>query len=934
MITIQKKPYLCAFSKNSIDFTVSTDLQYQTAVIKPSLVLEFQEKPTTGTTYEIKFTNPKTWRTEKVNLVAVDGSSASNYANKWQIPDDSFSGTLAELRTIVFGKLCEFAVFNAWYKIELPIFELPGATPRITITANQAIEELVIIWASNQPTALIDKYISEANSVAYYQPGVRDGYALNASLFLEKNYNSGIFELITTIDCALDENSVAHVDVSKYIDAEIEASWPEYPIPMTRELGYKADNLRKYYLEFSETFTNSADVNSIKTEVFYAHWGGASFDDAYNGDTISNLLNSGKWLTWWPSGKRILREQNDWLAWMNGAEKKYVRIIGKCTLAISSDGENLNVDIDKILCDNLLINSFESYIFNVGFDINFKEEIELFLSENPTISNASIIQSTFYLSQSNDTLNFLCHFIDGSSSANTEWHINSYHNGRRQWGDLAINGLTIQYNDRWELYYNHFGAPAILIGFLNTNDEIPIGEFTIIENEYFLSAEILNLVIYDSDKVNFRYFPLDNCLAKQILYFNSFGVPESFLVSGEFQQNMTTSQELATRSQYFALSNLLPQQYVFDSAAGISYQTETMMLTNEEANRLMPLLNSTITFLKEGKRFIPVILNAGTNAIYKVNSFLQTIKLDLFQANETDRISYFDVLPEIEPLIFGNGIEIVTLKRNLLNITDFGSIVVTQNGAQLGIFTYNSTQKYYSGTAIFDEGLLTFTLTCHVDNAEVIVSKTINYQWQMKVFETFIIGGGAFSIFAQGLYSSKPIRIDWGDGTVEDETLTNSLLEYSHTYAVNGKKIIRVFKPSFFDVQSLLLYNIANYADVTDMTYLTDLRFNSCMTSGYYLQGLDRLQNLKFDNTNVLTLNIGFQKSIATITLNTTNISEDAFEDFIKEVWLFRKAYENGFDIEITSEVVISDVASTIINGTGIYAGDGLNTYGISIVNI
>jgi hypothetical protein len=822
MITIQKKPYLCSFTKNSIDFEVKTDMQYETSVVYPELVLLFKIKPTAGTTFNISFTNPESGIYETVSLVAVDGTDEINYQSIWQIPDDNFTGTLTELRNIVFEKLIQFASFNAFYRIEKPIIEFPGSTPRITITAKEAISELVIDWQSNQPTTEINKYISEANSVTYYQPGVRDGYELKASLFVENTYGSGNYSLVTTIDCILNENSIAYVDVSKYIDSEIESSWDEYPLPFERQLGYIAPNLRRYYVQFSETFSDQADIFTVNSEILYAHWGGASSDDQYSMNPVVSLNNSNQWLTWWPSGKRNLITQSDWLGWMNGASE--------ITISINCIIKTNEREITENIVTSLTLNSFETYIFNTGFEANNFQDL------------------------------------------------------------------------------------------LNEGEVLKFWSFSISSEELEILTEI------------YRYYPLNNCFTKQIVFFNSFGIPESFLISAEFQQNITTSQELAVRTQSFALNSKFPQNYIFDSKNVLSYNTETMMLSNSEADRLMPLLNSTITYLKENQRYVPVIINAGTTAVYKLNEFLQKIKIELARANENDRISYFETLPdfEIQNLVFTNGIQFCYLKRNLLNITDFGTIKIYKENEEIGEFTYNSFQNYYTGVPIIDEGLLTFILTCEVDGIQKIIRKQINYQWQKLTYELIYTGFDA-DIRFESYIPNAPMRIEWGDGIIENITLTE-FTAFTKSFSTAGKKINRIFKPSYFDIISFVLLRSSNLFDVSSFGSLQFLVFEKCVAGNYYFTALTKLKNIIFIDTIVHQLNIGFQKDLENIILADTQISSENFEAFIKEIWLFRKSYTNNFVVQISEEVIISELAQSIIDGTDLYVGDGLNTYGITVI--
>jgi hypothetical protein len=336
----------------------------------------------------------------------------------------------------------------------------------------------------------------------------------------------------------------------------------------------------------------------------------------------------------------------------------------------------------------------------------------------------------------------------------------------------------------------------------------------------------------------------------------------------------------------------------------------------------------------ENGNFIPVIINAGTTAVYQVNAFLQKIQLDLVRANESNRVSYYETLPDFEVFTTNSiGISFIYLKRNLLNITDFGSIKIYKDGIQLQEFTYVPTQKWYTGTAITTEGILTLELTCEVNGVEKIVRKQFNYQWDELKYEVFAMANDALVRFSSLFSGGTPMRIDWSDGTVDDVTVTTGTV-FTKNYYTNGKKLVRISKPSFFDITQFTIQNASNNFDFTKFNRLSDLIITNCAAGNYYLSPLQKLQEITFINTTIYQLNLGYQKNLLFLILNNSNISADNFELLIREIWNFRKSYDNAFEIRITSEVVVNSVSQAIIEGTGAYAGDGLADYGITLINI
>jgi hypothetical protein len=646
-------------------------------------------------------------------------------------------------------------------------------------------------------------------------------------------------------------------------------------------------------------------------------------NDFYNSEPIAAQNTSGKWLTWWPSGKRILKEQSDWLGWMNGAEIVTFNVI--CTIKT-----NLGTKT-KIVHENVNLQAFETFVFNTGFDANSLDaELE-----------AGEVASSWEFG-----LGFLCtncecikvSFDYGGESF--VFNVPKYGivNDKNQFfiGPDTPVVIEIYWDLKWIITIQGFGTENA--NYFNENDVLcPV--FT--EWIYEGITVINNLITSECycDPINvlnpepFRYYFEKACLTKQVVYFNSFGVPESFILSAEFQQNITTSQELATRTESYALNNLLPQNYIFDAKNVISYQAETMMLSNLEAERLMPLVNSTITFLLEKGNFIPVIINAGTTAIYKVNSFLQKIQLDLVRANESDRVSYFEVLPDFEPA-YSSGILWLDLKRNGLNITDFGSIKAYYEGTEIKEFTYQSTQKYYiASDALIQEGIITFVLTCEVNGVETIVRKQYNYKWEQMDWVFYATPDNLlFRMDLRGAFADQPFRIDWGDGTSEDLEITNSVTNYNHTYSEEGKYFIRVFKPSFSDLRDVKFFDKINYFDFAAFTGITDLTLEFGSAGKYYFNGIKDLENVEIKRTTIEFLNLGFHRNLEVLTLDECVIDSDTLDALLLELWTFRKGYLNAIAVTFTDlGYSPSAFATSIVDGTGVYAGDGLTDYSITV---
>lgn len=351
MITILKKPYICSFSKNPIDFEVQTNMFYEAPFVYPGIELEIIALPATGEHFNISWSNPETQSKEEIQLVAVNGAIPANYAAINKIPDSAWSGTFEQYRDLVLEKLKNTPLLNGLFSVTA------SGTTKITITAKQALEALVPKWTTNQATTKIDSVISNGVVV----PDSRIGYKMKAIVYFESDYKSGTFEIAAVAECIVDSSSKAIIDISDILNAEIENSWSEYPVPFNQELGYKATNLKRFYVKFIESWDGEISTPTTVSDIQFVHWGGVSNDDQQMGDAVSLITNGNNFLTWWPSGKRIAKNQVDWLAWMNQGAERMVQV----TLTVYGTFGTMNFGVHVFTLE-----PFETIIFNSGYDAN------------------------------------------------------------------------------------------------------------------------------------------------------------------------------------------------------------------------------------------------------------------------------------------------------------------------------------------------------------------------------------------------------------------------------------------------------------------------------------------------------------------------------------------------------------------------------------
>lgn len=809
MISIIKQPYLCTLSRNPIDFVVQTDMYFDTMEVFPSVTFQIDALPAIGTNYRFSWQNTETLKNQEITFVVKDGSDPEEYAGEFELPGTDYPGTFEQWISILMNKLKNARLFNAFY-----VCEAVGSDA-VKITAREASEELKLTFATNQDASYFIK-VEDLNDFILPQP--REQYALRALIYFEREYNSGVFDLVSTIDCVVDNDSTAHVDLSETLNAEIESSWDEYPVPWQQENKYIAPNLHRYFVEFVENWQDEPELISTLSEIMLVHWGGVNTEDYLRGDAVILNAAGGDFLTWFQSGKIIAKNQPDWLAWMN-RDVEYIFDI-HCVITT-------NEDVYDVVKHDITLKTFETVIFNTGFDAN----------------------------------------------------------------DLQA--------------------------------DVPPGE-TIMKWTWYVGI--------DEAKVSpeFTYYPDVDCIRKVLLFFNSYGIPETFHTSGEWTESMNISAEIASRAGSFNVNSLFPQNFIFDSKHGTSYSAITGFLDNETARRLKSMINSVISFVQEDGAWIPAIINNSNTRILKINDFQNQIELDIMKANEDDRASFIGAVVDVVP-IYENGISYLELITNGIHVQTYGAIQLIQGtmisgGTVIDTFVWDSGLKlYYPANPIQTEGeyRLEGTITA-VDGKEYKIKKIIRYKLPEIVLSTYDTGDVDFYLRGSGPIAE--INVDWGDGTIETAVYFNgSDTNILHNYSATGKKIIRLKKPTFSDIRRFGTYKNLGRIEFALMPNLTHILYSGGPGGNIYLSGLRKLQMIDIREQDLNLLSIGYQKDLENLIIYDTGISADNLIALFRELWKYRKLYVNTPGVYITNpSYSMPPEVTSIIDGTGAYAGEGL----------
>src|SRR3989338_3368606 len=270
MITLLQQPYACSYSKNEISFDVTSNQCFTSVAVLPSITLTPLVLPEKGAHYRLIFTNPETGKIQEVRVVA-----APLYSGPDEIPDDTTGVSLSAFVAILYSKIKEQYGANGWFTVE----KIGTTAVKLTVNTYEAISPEV---GTNQTSNWIDIDLDST----LIDPEIRDGYQIRALVYFEDEYLSGNFRKVANVEGVMGDDARYWLDVSHILNAEIEATWEEFPLPKKETEWYLADNLRRYYVDFVETWQDETSNFNTCSEVLHVHWGGISTDDEFIADPL------------------------------------------------------------------------------------------------------------------------------------------------------------------------------------------------------------------------------------------------------------------------------------------------------------------------------------------------------------------------------------------------------------------------------------------------------------------------------------------------------------------------------------------------------------------------------------------------------------------------------------------------------------------------
>ena len=782
-------------------FEVESTSMYPTPRLAPVVKITYTAVPVGGKYWGFSFINPKTGETVTIKITA-----KATPINQGDVKDSSSGLTLANYRLHVLETVKNIDVLNSYYTIEL-------ISDVLTLTAKEASSKLI-------PTGMA--FTSGAGfsilySPDFHQPTERDGYELQASIYVEDTFMSGNFNFVDHYKVPLDSNAKGIVSVGEMVNEGIEKTWTSFPLPDRTKAYYFPNITRRYYVKFVERWKGNEEGNTKNSKIRYVQWGGHSTDNANLVDPMAAIDVNHKFLSTFSSGKIVHETQDDWLTFLNTGFEK--------TITVEVIVQNNDGSIGGTLIYEDIILPWQCITVQTGYK---------FLG------------------------------ILGMSNAS----------GVKYWTIKVSDGAAVDYCEPFRYYLN------------------PI------------------------------------CLLHTVLTFNNYGVPETFYTNGEWVESFNTSKNVAQRSQQFNQSNWRPHLFVFGKKNTQSIKSATQALENEVAKRMENVLNSTISYIWEEVKFVPVIIEANSTEISQLGEFTKRVELNILKANISTETSFIPDAPKLYPEYDGQSIYVFKIETNNISLVTFGNLNIKKDDVALTAKTWDAPNKKYAAITAVSGKYRVECVVVDIDGRSFTLVHHFTHSENRFSYETNKNGSGVITVLRTGAAASD-MNVDSDDGFPQLNVLLSTSTSVPSTWSFNGTKRVTYLKSNFNDFTGLEVSNMRfRKAEYYKFVNLDKLKFTNCeLGTTVYLNNLPTLKNIEIaTDTTVNHIDIGYMPNLVLLKLTALALTTAAIEEIIERTWQMRQfRIAAPPTIQFISNLpTISAKTTAIVNGTGDYVGQGL----------
>jgi hypothetical protein len=309
MLTLIQEPYYAHFSRNPVCYTLQKPEEFpgyyghgQRVIYNtPQFYLPV------GASLQFSWSGP-----EGPDVQTFQAVNTPDQPQHIQAGDPG--GTFSQYLQLIAEKMITHPKLSPWFSASV---ELLGQGSWRIIFETKQVEEG---WGLQIVPSLNILVGGVTISYEDYQPSLLpDNHRVYLEVFFEDVYKSGNYERVAQLNDIVDASGNVCFDLQDILESSIKASFQTPPIPpYDNDQAYRADNLRRYFIRYTETLGDPPTVSRwIYHSTKLLMCGGISqsrWSDCT--DFFENINNLNSLLTWLPDGRKVTPDQPHYIHWI------------------------------------------------------------------------------------------------------------------------------------------------------------------------------------------------------------------------------------------------------------------------------------------------------------------------------------------------------------------------------------------------------------------------------------------------------------------------------------------------------------------------------------------------------------------------------------------------------------------------------------------
>jgi hypothetical protein len=412
------------------------------------------------------------------------------------------------------------------------------------------------------------------------------------------------------------------------------------------------------------------------------------------------------------------------------------------------------------------------------------------------------------------------------------------------------------------------------------------------------------------------------------VYLNTYGLPECFRTIGFWKEELQVKKEVASRTLAHDYTRINGQSFVFQQISRNTFTARTGHLKKAEADALQAMMTTAPVFQYKKGYYSPVLIDGGSVTPIDESEILQMLEFKVTQSME---LKTFSKEPDIPKLVFSRNCGRIDITVDYAQeIDSVSNMEVFRNGASLSTLTPVNNAWFLSAVEI--PGNYYFRATVTINGEAFEIRGMYAFKRKRVQFVSPDHGtGGNSNQFEVVTTATSRIYVNWEtDGTYDMyNTPANVTTLIFKTTNRRRERNILVEHPCF-DTYTMFGCSGLTYKgfQLDQMHNLDRLVIVNTALSGFFtLVPWRKMRDALLFGNDIENFEVGLCRELEQLDLANNQMSAEALETLIDELYKFRKLFLNAVYVTLSGNPgsgSISADATAKILGTGIYAGDGL----------